>query len=147
MRDRRFGSMSLDRSPFAAAKRAALALAMGVVLAALAACATAHKADTGHDPDVLTHDEVAHATGINAYEVVAQLRPRFLRARGRTSIMLDNRDLPVLYVDGVLMGSIERLREFSPGQIGEVRFLTPAAAQTKWGSGHPGGVVHLITAR
>jgi hypothetical protein len=61
--------------------------------------------------------------------------------------MLDNRDLPVLYVDGVLIGSIERLREFSPGQIGEVRFLTPAEAQTKWGSGHPGGVVHLITAR
>ena len=118
-----------------------------VVLAivVLGACGGTRHASASRDPVVISRAEVATSTGVNAYEIVSQLRPGFLHGRGHTSVLLTDRDLPVLYVDDVLLGSVERLREFAPRQIDEIRYLSASEAQVKWGSGHPGGVILLRT--
>jgi hypothetical protein len=97
------------------------------------------------DRYVITAAELERVPEFNLYDVVARLRPHFLRSR---TIVADGRPAitPVhLYVDGELMDSIDDLRRVPPSHVREVRFYEPQIANTRFaGSNNAGGVVAVL---
>ena len=71
-----------------------------------------------------------------AMEVVRRLRPAWLLARGN----------PVVYVDNVRRpGGVDALFNVPVGQIRLLEFIGAADATTRWGTGHTGGVIQVLT--
>jgi hypothetical protein len=74
--------------------------------------------------------------------LVSILRPDWLRARGGT---INNPEiLPVVYVDNMRYGPLGALEEIRVGVVSEVRYYSPSAATTRWGSGVMGGAIEVI---
>ena len=72
-----------------------------------------------------------------AMEVVRRLRPAWLLARGAD---------PVVYVDNVRRpGGVDALFSVPVGQIRLLEFIGAADATTRWGTGHTGGVIQVVT--
>lgn len=72
-----------------------------------------------------------------AMEVVRRLRPGWLLARGAD---------PVVYVDNVRRpGGMDALFSVPVGQIRLLEFIGAADATTRWGTGHTGGVIQVVT--
>ena len=115
--------------------------------------------------NLITADEISHVTVQNAYEVVQKLRPSMLRQRqlasvnGQGGVGQDGAKAPVVtgsgvtsgevvvYMDGTRLGDADQLRGISASSIAFVRYYTASEAQTKWGSGHPGGAIEVTTKR
>ena len=51
----------------------------------------------------------------------------------------------MVYVDNVPLGTVEVLKSLSTSDVAEVRKMSAAEATTRWGTGHPGGVVYVTT--
>ena len=72
-----------------------------------------------------------------AMEVVRRLRPGWLLVRGAD---------PVVYVDNVRRpGGMDALFSVPVGQIRLLEFIGAADATTRWGTGHTGGVIQVVT--
>ena len=72
-----------------------------------------------------------------AMEVIRRLRPAWLLARGSD---------PVVYVDNVRRpGGVDALFNVTVGQIRLLEFIGAADATTRWGTGHTGGVIQVLT--
>lgn len=90
--------------------------------------------------------EALHAS--SAYDVVAMTHGEFLHSRGRES--MDPKVPPVpadVYVDNSYYGNVNTLRTIAASELGGIRFYQGYDAQLKFGSGHMGGVIQLITKR
>lgn len=73
----------------------------------------------------------------NAMQVIRRLRPGWLLARGPD---------PVVYVDNVRRpGGVDALFNVPVGQIRLLEFIGAADATTRWGTGHTGGVIQVVT--
>jgi multidrug efflux pump subunit AcrA (membrane-fusion protein) len=133
-----------------------------VVLAA--ACSSPKSSASGGPkpgPNLITADEIARVNVQNAYEAVQKLRPAMLRQRqiasadgqggvrnGRTASGTAVAAGEVLvYMDNTRLGDVEQLRQISVASISAVRYFSASEAQTKWGSGHAGGVIEVLTRR
>jgi hypothetical protein len=88
--------------------------------------------------------ELAELGGRDAFSAVQALRPAWLRRQPQT---LSGRDAVVVYFGDMRMGGVEALREMSTSDIGEIRYLRPAAAQLRFGSGHLNGAIVVTPAR
>jgi hypothetical protein len=88
---------------------------------------------------VITAQEIAAASGSSAYDVVRQLRPAWFVTRGGNE--------PVAYVDGVRYGTLDDLRNVAVDTIREIRWIDSRDATTRYGTGHQGGVIEVITVR
>ncbi|MEX2529193.1 MAG: hypothetical protein WD960_00335 [Gemmatimonadota bacterium] len=95
----------------------------------------------------LTVEEIQDVSANNLYEVVASLRPQWLRSRGSLSISNPSAGEPVVYVNQMRMGSIEVLRELQPLSIVGIQWITASDATTRFGLGHAGGVIQVLTRR
>lgn len=72
-----------------------------------------------------------------AMEVVRRLRPAWLLARGAD---------PVVYVDNVRRpGGVDALFSVPIDQVRLLEFIGAADATTRWGTGHTGGVIQVVT--
>ena len=144
---RRFLARPVSMSTIAC-RRAPRALAASLLLLS-AACAS--KRDPGvrvdGSPTVITAEEITRARVTSAFDAVSQLRPSFLRNRGRTTLNLTDVRTPTVYLDETLMGDVSKLREIAPHFIWQIRYLSASEAQMKWGSGHPAGVIQVVTQR
>jgi hypothetical protein len=118
--------------------RAGVAVFAGVVV--LAACGSSSGA-TRPMSNIITYEEIQQVTGLNAYEVVQQLRPHFLRMRGSRSLTGTRPEEPVVYVDNIRSGGLASLRDLRAAAIEEIRFIPAADATTRWGTGHMGGAI------
>jgi hypothetical protein len=114
----------------------------------LVGCATIQPDSLPARPDTIppaakrsTAIELATLNALSAYEVVARLRPDFLIA-ARAATPEAQR---VVYVDGVRLGGIERLREIPAGMVEEIRFLSGIEATTRYGAGHSEGALVVTT--
>lgn len=100
-----------------------------------------------HDRSVLTLEEIqaSRTNGWTAYDVIAQLRPEFLRSRGPSSL----RDIApvraVVYVDGMKYGQIGSLRTVNASQIQYIQYINAADATTRFGTDHLGGAILIAT--
>lgn len=126
---------------------ASLPLTALVVASTVAACS--HGAPQGVAPnsDIIRRDELSKSSALNAYEAVQRLRPQFFRSRGRTSIIRQQSTTPTVILDDRPLGDVSYLRDLAVSTIYEIRYLTASQAQTKYGSGYPGGAIVVISAR
>jgi hypothetical protein len=98
--------------------------------------------------DVLFDAEIqsSRVPGASAYDLIAHLRPEFLRSRGANSFRDTTPLTAVVYIDGLKYGSIEQMKNLSADRVFQVRYLSPADATTRLGMDHGGGAI-LITTR
>ncbi len=134
--------------------RTVMVLAGGLALAACASTGTGGGRAAGPppDPNVITLTELEHANAANAYDAIQQIRPSMLRPRlaaESSSISAAQRnsdDYAVhVYLDDNRLGDITSLRGVPLSTIGEIRYLDPAHAMQRFGSGNPGGVILLVS--
>jgi hypothetical protein len=117
-----------------------LALAAG-----LAACTTGRVAPLQDDPDFITSVELAHSKAASVYEAIRQLRPRFLRTRGPSSLLNTSVMGPAVIVDQALLGGIEALADIPLRDVEAVRYLAAWDATTRHGPGYANGVIEVTT--
>ena len=135
-----------------------------VSLALVAGCASAGGGAGGKtvDRNVITADEIHGSSATNAYDVVARLRPQFLRTRGTipTGGMTSRNDAGstqegqlagtvqiAVYLDDTVLGSLDALKQIEAASIQEIRYYNASDATTKWGAGNSAGAIQVITRR
>ncbi|MEO7101849.1 MAG: hypothetical protein ABI311_00815 [Gemmatimonadaceae bacterium] len=117
-------------------------------LISVAGCTHANTAVApGGDPMVVTEDQIDQLRVTTAYDIVAQTHANFLHSRGRES---QNPNVPPtpahVYVDNTYYSNdVASLREIDAHDVMEIRFYQSYEAQYKFGSGHLGGVIQVIT--
>ena len=127
-----------------------VALSATVISTGLAACSSSTlgremKATSG--PNLITEQEISKASVQNALEAVQKLRPGMLRRTQAASANAQSRGEIVVYIDNNRYGPVEQLRQIPASSIFAVRYFSASESQLKWGSGHPSGVIEVITKR
>jgi hypothetical protein len=97
--------------------------------------------------EILTANEIAKTSALNAYDAVRMRRPAFLTPRAPRSLDPESRSgaLPVVYLNGVYYGEAESLRDILIRDVKEIRYLDPKEATFVYGSGHIAGVINVTT--
>jgi hypothetical protein len=95
--------------------------------------------------DVLMSEEIQRTSAVTAYDAVRQLRPQWLRRRGRSSIQNATAEVLVVYLDGARFGGPDMLRSIAVGSVLEIRHLAASDATTRFGTGHAGGALLVRT--
>src|SRR5205809_461882 len=82
-----------------------------LTLAPIMACAPAATGSTRalRDSRLITEQEITAANESNAYDVVAKLRPNFLKTRGRATINASASEYASVFLDGQLYGDLSAL--------------------------------------
>jgi outer membrane cobalamin receptor len=114
-----------------------------LLLLIIVACGTTSVAQRGPSSDVLTRAEIESSRAANAYELLQQLRPQFLRSRGAFSVNDPRGGFPVVYINDMPHGDLNALRSILIEEIDEIRYISAADATTRWGTGHAGGVIQV----
>ena len=82
-----------------------------------------------------------------AREAVERFHPNWLRGRAGTVRTETGRSYPHVFVDGRPFGTAESLHQFGTESIEEIRFISPADATTRYGTGYTGGIIEVILKR
>ena len=90
---------------------------------------------------VVTEQELVQVGDRSAYEALQQLRPSFLRSRDPQTTSNPIPKPVDVYVDGGRAGGVEALQNIRASTVKELRFYEPQDANTKFGTGHNGGVI------
>ena len=77
-----------------------------------------------------------------AYDVVRRLRPNWLSRSGPGSVQ--GAQGVLVYVDNLRRGDIDVLRQISASNIVEIWLVNAMRATQRWGTGHTGGVIHVL---
>ncbi len=100
----------------------------------------------GGDPMTVTEDQIAKLHVASAYDIVAQTHANFFHSRGRESLDPNVPAIPVhVFVDDTYLGDVTTLRAIGAEEVMEIRFYQSYEAQYKFGGGHMGGVIQVIT--
>lgn len=116
------------------------------LMAAVAACApprmgpadSATPASGG--ADLITRAEIDRGQWQDVYELVRNLRPRWIKSRGMTAMPGQAGGVQV-YVDGTKLGGVHLLSELPTAAIQHLAWVDPVSAAGRWGSGHADGVI------
>jgi hypothetical protein len=95
-------------------------------LALLACSGSAGRRGSLGDPDSLSEEVIRGSDARNAYELVEQLRPRWLRPGPDRSLRLET--VILVYYDNVRLGTIEALRSLPLAPIRSMHILDSAQA-------------------
>jgi hypothetical protein len=110
-------------------------------------CASSGSAGSAGSGRSITYEEIQRTGANNAYEIVQQLRPGWLRSRGRISIQDGGAGFPVVYLDSTRYGELATLRQFNVNIIERIDMIDARDATTRYGTGHSGGVILVTTRR
>jgi hypothetical protein len=108
-------------------------------------CATSPSAHNGGAASryLVTEAELANMGDRSAYEALQQLRPTFLRSRDPQT---SSNPVPIavaVFVNGGRTEGLDALRSVRASTVKEMRFYEPQDANTKFGTGHNGGVIEV----
>jgi hypothetical protein len=118
--------------------------ASGGRTASTAAAANVRRGATGASRYLVTEAELANVGDRTAYEALQQLRPSFLHSRD-TQTSRNPVVAPVdVFVDGGRTEGLDALKNIRASTVKEMRFYEPQDANTKFGTGHNGGVIAVI---
>jgi type IV pilus biogenesis protein CpaD/CtpE len=126
-------------------------IAVGLLMLVLAGCASAGGKERSASPtknrnrNVITLEEIESSHESDTYLLVKSLRPNMLTTRGATSIILTDPGV-IVFLDNQRFGPAQSLSMLPPADIAEIRFLSAAEAQSRWGEGFPQGVI-LVTSK
>jgi hypothetical protein len=126
-------------------RRSSLSILM---LAAAMACApAAGTTSTGvkRQANVISQPEVQQSFESNAYDVIAKLRPMFLKTRGRTTVQGGNPEYASVFLDDQFYGDLNSLRNIAATQIQEIRYYPGTEVATKFGMQYGAGVIAIKT--
>ena len=117
------------------------------VVGLLLATACFHRAPLSPvaDPNVITEDEIRSAHEASIYDVVAKLRPQYLRDRGPVSFVNGDRDVATVFLNDQEYGPISLMRDLPAGDFAEVRYYSGIDAVTKFGRYYGNGVIQLVS--
>jgi outer membrane cobalamin receptor len=121
------------------------ALCLALIAAATACASTSQTGGTGGRPDVITAEQIAQTSALNAYEAVSMLRRNWLISRGSVSISDPDPVYTIAYLDNGQLGDIDSLRGVPVTDIREIRFIDGATAANRYGEDHRGGIIKVIT--
>lgn len=89
---------------------------------------------------LLTEAEISSVDTPTALDAIQRLRPQYLwTGRFRPA------DYPMVYVDGMFVGGVNALGDIASTTIREIRRLDALEATTRYGTGHPGGAIVIVT--
>lgn len=107
---------------------------------------------------VILRSEVDRTPVTSAFELVQNLRPQWMRARGNDAMVMTpiaTRDgiafaiqdeAPIMvYLNGRRLGNLDALRSITHGDVDHIEHYDPAEAQQRFGAGNPQGVINVIT--
>jgi len=98
------------------------------------------------DPMTITRDQIVAVQADNAWDAVQRLHGDFLVSRGRESLNPNVPPIPVhVFVDDTYYGGVSTLRNIPASDIAAIHLYQSYEAQYKFGSGHMGGVIQVIT--
>ena len=99
------------------------------------------------NPNVLTNEELRdiNLASLSAFQAIQNMRPQWLRARGIKSLSGGSIFAKVLVGEGQYR-EIDDLRNLDVSAIAEIRFISPADATTRFGTGYTAGVI-LVSMR
>jgi hypothetical protein len=90
--------------------------------------------------DRITEAELLPLDQLSAYEAVQRLRPRWLQVRTRLE--------PMVHIDGaVRTDGLADLRSLRCTEVQEMRYMSPADATTRFGTGYGNGLILVTTKR
>ncbi len=118
-----------------------LALVLALSLGACASAGGTSGAGPRRNPDLITGDEIAAAHVLTALDAVRSLRPRFLMPQGGTT----RAHAVQVMVDDVPRGGSSILGSINAGDVIEIRYLAPADATLRFGTGYSGGLILVKT--
>ena len=134
--------LSKRRSPLLAA------LAGSALLLAGSACTAGGTSPmASRSQNVIGVEEIQGSTASNAYDLIQQVRPNWMRSRGPGSLRDPQPVFPVVYLGDISYGPMESLRGFPTNGIDEIRYINATTATTRFGSGHAGGVIQVFIRR
>jgi len=113
---------------------------IGLTLLAAACASGGGSGESGprRNRNLITSEELTQVGEVGtAFDAIQRLRPNWLRGRGTSSAKV--------FVDGVQMGGTGVLRNYRVGVIRECRFIPPADASMRFGTGYGGGVIEVFT--
>jgi len=88
----------------------------------------------------LTAEQLTDHQDLDLFQVIRQLRARWLTSRGRGT--------PVVVVDGApRQGGIEELRSLRVSDVQELRYMSASDATTRFGTGYEAGAILVTTRR
>jgi hypothetical protein len=119
--------------------RLLITLASAVVLAG--GCASSTAASSGGSRYVITETELANVREQSAYEALQELRPTFLRSRDPQTPTHQNPTPIAVFINGGRTEGAEVLRTIRANTVKEMQFYEPTDANTRFGTGHNGGVI------
>ncbi|MEX1185868.1 MAG: hypothetical protein WEA80_04705 [Gemmatimonadaceae bacterium] len=93
----------------------------------------------GRSRNFIPQEEIRAQVSGTALDAVRVLRPTWLVKRGPQSVSFEA-DIWV-YLDRARLGGVESLREIAAGNVAWMEFLNPAAANYRFGAGHPHGAI------
>jgi len=113
-------------------------------------CATGGSGSSRGSGNKLTAEEITEVEALTAYEAIQIARPRWLTPRtlraGDTPSMGSDRSGPVVYLDGVRVGTLEELRRIQITVVAMMEYLSPSDATNRFGTNHDSGAI-LVTTR
>jgi hypothetical protein len=129
--------------PAFAVVRLALVLAGVLILAGCSGMATGGGASGATNE--ISREDIEARIHLNTYEIVRQLRPTWVRSRGRPSFGDPDAGSPVVYLDETFYGPVASLNQIDPRAIQRIEFMSASDATTRFGTGHMGGVIMVMT--
>ena len=125
-----------------ASSRAAAIALIAVFLAGCSGAASGPRAPRAN-VNVITAEEIAAAHQSDAYSLVQNLRPNWLRARGASS--LANPEIVQVYLDGSRLGGTDYLRQIATQSISRLQYLSGVDATQRFGLDHGAGAILVST--
>lgn len=113
---------------------------------ALLACSVASQGPARGSGNVITREELDRQPAGNAYDAVQRLRPQWL-SRPTAATLQPGGNPVMVYVDRRQFGTLESLRGLGTDQIEQIEFVSARDATTRYGTGHPSGVIEVTTRR
>lgn len=125
-----------------------LAILLAVAPAWACVSSTASQgASVGSDRYRITREELIKLPSGSALDAVERLHRDWLQSRSVTGRSDIGRTYPEVFVDGRPFGPVDSLQQLGTETIEEIRFISPADATTRFGTGYSAGIIEVLMIR
>jgi hypothetical protein len=123
------------------------AIVIGCVILLVSSCSGSSQGSKIANRYVIDEQEIMKSNASNAYELVREKRPEFLRAQGPKTLGrgISSTRFPAVYLNGLFYGELKDLASISIDAIKEIRYLNEVDAQQQFGLGNVAGAIVVIT--
>lgn len=123
-------------------------LLLSILVASCSGGGSGSDSPAPRDYNVITLAEIEATEAATAYQIVQQLRPRWMiRNRGQRSFAESGADYAQVVVDDMPPREFDFLRELRRDTLQEIRFLDAREATLLYGTGYNAGVIKVTTKR